>query len=377
MADPRGTHRRPESPECLLRHWRFPHWTQTAAWSTFQRPSCRAPMFYRAMILTLFVALAAQAWPMGARALEQEEPEVESVERGPAIGEAKLAPYFMTSDLRSALSELQAGRPANALRYLPRRPREAPVKWLKALALRGAGQPGPARALFEQLAIAGGPLTDRALHQAAMCAIDQGKGPAALRLLAQVSFTYVDADQVVLERARQTVKMRVAGAATADRVEEILEPIFSGQIRADLAAAHLTAGDAQLAAGQKEKARAHYRAAWVDRPLSAAAESARGRERQRGPCGAGAAAAAGQEGGDPARRAPQPRGARPARARLVAVALSGRVSRRSHAGRHPQGGHLRAGARCAAGGAPAHSGGRRQEPGATRRPSRLPRQARP
>ena len=240
-------------------------------------------MFFRAMILTLFAALAARAWPMGGRALDYVEPEVESVERGPAIGEAKLAPYFTTSDLSSALSELQAGRAANALRYLPQKPRDAPVKWLKALALRGAGQPGRARALFEQLALAGGPLTDRALHLAALCAIDQGSGPAALRLLAQVSFTYVDADQVVLERARQTMKMRVAGAATADLVEEILEPIFSGPVRADVASAHLVAGDAELAAGEKEKARAHYRAAWVDRPLSPAAESARSRERQLGP----------------------------------------------------------------------------------------------
>src|SRR2546430_14895811 len=44
------------------------------------------------------------------------DPDVEAVERGPAIGEAELAPYFTTSALKSALSELQAGRGADALR---------------------------------------------------------------------------------------------------------------------------------------------------------------------------------------------------------------------------------------------------------------------
>ena len=118
---------------------------------------------------------------------------------------------------------------------------------------------------------------------AALCAIDMGDGPGAERLLGQVSARYVDADQVVLERARQNMQMRVAGPATARRVEDILQPIFDGTIRADVASAHLLAGDAQLAAGAKDKARDHYRAAWVDRPISPAADSARQRERQLGP----------------------------------------------------------------------------------------------
>jgi soluble lytic murein transglycosylase len=211
--------------------------------------------------------------------------EVEAVERGPAIGEAELAPYFTTSSLKSALSELQAGRAEHALRFLPRRPADTPTRWLKALALKAAEHPKAARALFEQIALQGGPLADRALHMAALCAIDQGRAVAAERLLAQVSLRYVDADQVLLERARQTMDLRVAGSRTAARVEEILQPILSGQIRADVAAAHLIAGDAQLAAGAKEKARSHWRAAWIEHPLSTAADTARERERQLGPGG--------------------------------------------------------------------------------------------
>src|SRR5712692_7241802 len=200
---------------------------------------------------------------------------------GPAFGEAQLAPWFTTPALKSALSEFQAGRAESALTFLPPAPKEAPVKWLKALVLRAAYMPGPARKLFEQLAQ--GRLADRALHLAALCAIDQGDGKGAERLLGQVSQRYVDADQVLLEWARQYSRSHVAGPKTAARVEEIFAPIFSGDVRTDMAPAHLIAGDAHAAAGEKEKARAHYRAAWVDRPLSAAADSARVRERQLGP----------------------------------------------------------------------------------------------
>src|SRR6266404_8387148 len=177
--------------------------------------------------------------------------DVEPQDQGPAIGEAQLAPYFTSSRLKSALSELQAGRAANALRYLPSRPADVPTRWLKALALKAADRPGAARALFQQIARQGGPLADRALHMAGLCAVDLGNGAAAERLLGQVSLRYVDADQALLERARQVVKLRAAGRRTAARVEEILQPIFAGQLRADVAAAHLIAGEAQLAAGAK------------------------------------------------------------------------------------------------------------------------------
>jgi peptidoglycan lytic transglycosylase len=225
------------------------------------------------------------AWTPAPADLLAGDAEVAAVERGPAIGAPQLAPYFTEPALEAALIELQAGRPANALRRLPRKPTESPVKWLRALALRADDQPRPARALFEELAQEGGPLTDRALHMAALCAIDEGNGAAAERLFAQVSLRYVDADQVLLERARQTMQRLEAGPRTAARVEDILQPIFGAQVRADVAAAHLIAGDAQLAAGAKEKARTHWRAAWVEHPLSAAADSARERESQLGPGG--------------------------------------------------------------------------------------------
>src|SRR2546428_2577300 len=69
------------------------------------------------------------------------DPDVEAVERGPAIGEAELAPYFTTSALKSALSELQAGRAANAFRFLPPRPAGAPTPGAKGAGLEAAGHP--------------------------------------------------------------------------------------------------------------------------------------------------------------------------------------------------------------------------------------------
>jgi soluble lytic murein transglycosylase len=223
------------------------------------------------------------AWGPVARAAQISDREAESLNPGPELGDAQLVPHFATPPLRSALSELQAGRPENALRYLPSKPATVPVRWLKALALKAAGRPHPARALFEQLAVTGGPLVDRALHLAALCAVDEGNAVAAERLLGQVSKTYVEAEQAILERARQALNLRVSGPTSAARVEEILRPIFTGEVRADVATAHLLAGDAQVAARNRQKARAHYRAAWVDRPLSAAAETARERDRQLGP----------------------------------------------------------------------------------------------
>src|SRR3954470_15298772 len=235
-------------------------------------------MRFRAAV---FVVSALVVCGVSARA-EVRDPDQDDLEeklvRGPAFGDAELAPYFVSGPLKQAATELQAGRAQQALKLLPARSQAFAAKWLRALALRAAGQFVPAKRAFEELALLGGPLADRAVHLAGSCAVDAKDPVAAERLLGQVPARYVDADQAILERARQVMKLRVAGPTTAAAVEEIVRPILAGEVRGDVAAAHLTAGDAQLAAGDKNTARAHYRAAWVDRPLSGAAESARGRD---------------------------------------------------------------------------------------------------
>src|SRR2546428_14110847 len=84
------------------------------------------------------------------------DPDVEAVERGPAIGEAELAPYFTTSALKSALSELQAGRAGKALRFFSPRPGGGPTPWLPGVALRAAEPPQPRRGGCSRGAAAGG-----------------------------------------------------------------------------------------------------------------------------------------------------------------------------------------------------------------------------
>ena len=209
--------------------------------------------------------------------------EVPDALRGPAIREADLAPHFQSGKSKAALLALREGKPAQALALLPSAPKDSPTRWLRAQALRAAGKPADARKLFEQLVLEGGPLADRATHLAALSAIDAGDSARGELLLGQVSLRYVDADQVLLERARQQMKLRPAGPATAARVEETLAPIFDGRVRADLAAAHLLAGEAQEAALAKAAARAHYRTAWLEHPLSGAAAAAQARDRALGP----------------------------------------------------------------------------------------------
>ena len=206
-------------------------------------------------------------------------------EEGPALvlGEAQLAPHFSTGPLKQAVVELEAGRGDAALKLLPQHPKDAPTRWLKALSLKASGRFAAARKTFEQLAIDGGPLADRALHFAALAALDGGDARSAERLLAQVPARYVDADQAILERARQLMSLKRKGPATARLIDEVLKPIFDGAVRADSAAAFLVSGDAWREAGDKETARDRYRAAWVDRPLSGAADSARQREKLLGP----------------------------------------------------------------------------------------------
>src|SRR5258708_5918920 len=115
--------------------------------ATLQR-AAEPRMIVRLLTFSAVMALCVAWVPAQPDPLADVEPQ----EQGPAIGEAQLAPHFTSSRLKSALSELQAGRAANALRYLPSRPADVPTKWLKALALKAANHPKAARELFQQIA---------------------------------------------------------------------------------------------------------------------------------------------------------------------------------------------------------------------------------
>ena len=232
-------------------------------------------MIARSLVAALLVCAApALAEVPGPDADEVEE----GIAQGPAIGDKELAPYFASGWRRAASARLQEGRPDLALELIPLKPKDFPGRWLRAAALRGTGRGLQAKAAYEQIAAAGGPLSDRAMHLAALSALEAGNAEAAEALFGKVRPRYVDADQALLERARQTQKLRPPGPETALAVEAVLKPILSGEVRGDVGAAHLVAGDAQLAAGVEERARAHWRATWVEHPLSLAAPGARQRE---------------------------------------------------------------------------------------------------
>src|SRR2546422_280147 len=92
---------------------RFGDWTAAPTNARLQRatePSMTPRLLSFAAVALCVAWVPAPPDPLAA------DPDVEAVERGPAIGEAELAPYFTSSALKSALSELQAGGGGGGLR---------------------------------------------------------------------------------------------------------------------------------------------------------------------------------------------------------------------------------------------------------------------
>src|SRR3989442_5570009 len=130
---------------------RFGDWTAAPTNARLHRATepSMAPRLLSFAAVALCVAwVPAQPDPLAA------DPDVEAVERGPAIGEAELAPYFTSSALKSALSELQAGRAAEALRFLSPPAAGGPAPWVQAPGLEAAGPPRTAPGPFQQAPLA-------------------------------------------------------------------------------------------------------------------------------------------------------------------------------------------------------------------------------
>ena len=217
----------------------------------------------------------------GARAQEVDEPEATPAPQSAAISERDLQTYF-TGPAKKAADLLAAGKAAQALALLPAKAKDVPGRWLRALAQKGAGKCASARPEFEALAAKGGPLRDRALFLAGLCAGESGDGAGAAGLLRQVSPASIDAGEAYLEAARYVAKLHPPKEA-APLVEEVLVPLLAASVRGDPAAAHLVAGDAAAAAGDKQRALQHWQTAWLDFPLSGAAQSARDKARRLAP----------------------------------------------------------------------------------------------
>ena len=253
----------------------------------------RPSSFVAALLFSLSVAARAEEPP------EADEPDVAEVAevavqvssaagaaearpRASAIGERDLQPYFTAGPLKKARAALDAGKASQAVALLPKAPQDLPVRWLRALALKAAGRCRDARPELSRLAELGGPLRDRALFLGAQCAQDTGDAKAAIALYRRVSQGSVDAGEAYVEAARLIAGTQPARQA-APLIEDLLAPLFASSVRGDPAAAHLVAGDAFAAAGNKDRAREHYQTAFLDFPLSGAADSARERARRIGP----------------------------------------------------------------------------------------------
>src|SRR4051812_1278198 len=164
--------------ECASSRERFLNWTPPCSGATVPYLFRRAMPVSRTVLLVVLVSLGTA--PL--RAEDSAQPESETAS-GAAYGEAELASVFAAGPLKPAADALQAGRAAQALKLLPKKAGDFPARWLRALSLRAADRPRAARAAFEELAAGGGPLGDRALHLAGLCAVDGGEAAAADRLL--------------------------------------------------------------------------------------------------------------------------------------------------------------------------------------------------
>ncbi len=250
-------------------------------------------LFVRSRLMWLVPALALCGPLAHAQEVEEDESEPAAAPAdpsGPSIADADLAPYF-TGNSKKARAALDAGQPKQALALLPGKPKDAPAHWLRAEALRLGHQCALAIRDYKIVASQSPPLRDRAYFNAGLCAVEQGDAEAAVRLLRGVSRASVDAGDAYLEAARQLRKLKPAREA-APLVEEVLVPLFASSVRGDPALAHLIAGDAFAAAGDKQRALAHFQTGWLDFPLSAASATSRERAQRLSP---GAKADAGRQ----------------------------------------------------------------------------------
>src|SRR2546428_13116160 len=107
---------------------------------------------FRTVLLLGLVSLGAA--PLRAESSAPDEPD--AAEAPIAYGDPELAPYFAVGPLKRAAAELQAGRAALALRFIPAESPEVPARWVRARALRAARNPPAARRAVGQPPVPGG-----------------------------------------------------------------------------------------------------------------------------------------------------------------------------------------------------------------------------
>ena len=190
-----------------------------------------------------------------------------------AIGAPEMESYFAKGPAKAARAAFDAGKAREALALLPAAPRDPQTRYLRAAALLAAGESAAGAKAFAALAPDYPLLADRCHFTAARAASESADYVFAAAQAALVSEHSVESGEAVLLRAHAFLSSGdPAGALVA------LASFLTGRVRGDMGAAFLAAGDAQLALGHAEAARAAFRSAWLEHPLSPAAGPARLRD---------------------------------------------------------------------------------------------------
>jgi soluble lytic murein transglycosylase len=195
------------------------------------------------------------------------------VDRGPEFDASNFSPYFVTGNLPLAKLAYDEGQFTRAVELLEKEGDDAPVRYLRALALSRADQKPQAADLFEGLIADLPALTDRCLTHAAVLREDLGQLDRAAQLFAQVPSTsrlYPDA-RFGLARVLRA-KGDLDGALTALGPLTAVPPQAFGR---DVAADALMMA-ADLAKQKKDAGRERdtLLALWSGHPLSALAKMA-------------------------------------------------------------------------------------------------------
>lgn len=199
-----------------------------------------------------------------------------SIDRGPKIERADLAPYFTTGKLAEAKAAFDAGSYSKAVTLLDGLTDTAATRFLRALAAHRSGDWAFSSKEFEALAEGYAPLRDRCLVHAGWGYEQLKDWPSAVRVFSQVSSTsrLTPDARMGLARAYRWLKdLKKAQDAIADYVERPAPP-WGRDVGSE---ALLVLADLSAAKKDAKAEQAALLKLWSRHPLAKEAEKAEAR----------------------------------------------------------------------------------------------------
>jgi soluble lytic murein transglycosylase len=199
-----------------------------------------------------------------------------SIDRGPKIERADLAPYFTTGKLAEAKAAFDAGSYSKAVTLLDGLTDTAPTRFLRALAAHRSGDWAFSSKEFEALAEGYAPLRDRCLVHAGWGYEQLKDWSSAVRVFSQVSSTsrLTPDARMGLARAYRWLKdLKKAQDAIADYVERPAPP-WGRDVGSE---ALLVLADLSAAKKDAKSEQAALLKLWSRHPLAKEAEKAEAR----------------------------------------------------------------------------------------------------